>query len=133
MKMTLLIAVMMIAGIFGAGEAAGQSKETVKVALAAQKTAQKKKLTVKFLSVVEDSRCPEDVDCVWAGNAKIKVKLTSKGKSKEVELNSNLETNSVNFEGYTVAFKDLTPYPKSTDTGAKKNYTAVFEVHKKSK
>src|SRR5262247_828003 len=33
-------------------------------------------LAVVFESVLEDGRCPEDVTCVWSGNAKIKVRLS---------------------------------------------------------
>lgn len=29
------------------------------------------KLTVEFLRVIEDSRCPIDVTCVWAGEVKV--------------------------------------------------------------
>src|SRR5262249_9486072 len=32
-------------------------------------------LAVVFESMIEDGRCPEDVTCVWSGNAKIKVRL----------------------------------------------------------
>ena len=31
---------------------------------------------VKFLEVTEDSRCPEGVDCFWAGNARLKIELS---------------------------------------------------------
>lgn len=30
-------------------------------------------LTVEFLRVLEDSRCPSDVTCVWAGEAKVQL------------------------------------------------------------
>src|SRR5262245_13119919 len=47
-------------------------------------------LTVSFDSVLEDSRCPEGVDCIWHGNAKIRLKS---GKQKQtpatVELNTD--------------------------------------------
>jgi len=31
--------------------------------------------TVTFVEVVEDSRCPEGTDCVWAGRAQIRVEV----------------------------------------------------------
>lgn len=30
-------------------------------------------LTVEFVKVVEDSRCPTDVTCVWAGEVKVQI------------------------------------------------------------
>ncbi|MFD2563800.1 hypothetical protein [Aquimarina rubra] len=35
------------------------------------KTINFKDSSVKFLKVLEDSRCPTDVNCVWAGQAKV--------------------------------------------------------------
>lgn len=70
-----------------------------------QATVKKEKLTVKFVSVVEDSRCPEGATCVWQGNAKISLLVGKKGKSsKTVELNTlgrpefPSETNYLNYK-----------------------------------
>ena len=35
-------------------------------------------MKVRFDSVKEDSRCPEGVDCIWEGNAKIALTLKQK-------------------------------------------------------
>jgi hypothetical protein len=65
--------------------------------------------------VIEDSRCPRDVNCIWAGNAKVKL-LVSKGKkrSQEVELNTGIEPTTVSVFGYEVSIKELTPYPDTS-------------------
>jgi len=42
-----------------------------------------KGITVKFIEVVEDSRCPKDVNCIWAGRAIVKVEVDAKGKKRE--------------------------------------------------
>ncbi len=31
--------------------------------------------TIKFIKVIEDSRCPSDTSCMWAGEIKIKIEL----------------------------------------------------------
>jgi hypothetical protein len=36
-------------------------------------------LKVEFDSVAEDSRCPRGVTCIWAGNAKILLKVEKDG------------------------------------------------------
>lgn len=41
-------------------------------------------LTVEFVSVLEDSRCPSDVTCVWAGE--VKVQLSTRFDAAEAVL-----------------------------------------------
>lgn len=35
---------------------------------------------------MEDSRCPTGVTCIWAGRARVKVEITSEGKTEEKTL-----------------------------------------------
>lgn len=51
------------------------------------------------LAVLEDSRCPKGVQCVWAGQVRVKVRVTGGSWSKELELN--------NREGVPVADGEL--------------------------
>jgi hypothetical protein len=96
----------------------------VKLRVAQEKTAPGTTIKVKFLSVIEDSRCPEGVNCIWAGVAKIKIQLRKTGKpAKEFELNTNQMDKSITFEGHTIKLVTLTPYPKS---GTAINATVYF-------
>ena len=65
-----------------------QTSETFTIKSGKQITAKKSKLKIKFVSVVEDSRCPIGVACVWAGNAKIKITVTSAQGEKTFEINT---------------------------------------------
>ena len=38
-------------------------------------------LSIKFTNVAEDSRCPENVECVWQGQAKIEVEISKNDKN----------------------------------------------------
>ena len=108
-----------------------QTTQQLKVAVTKQKAITKNKLTIKFVSVIEDSRCPIGVDCIWAGNAKIQIKVTNrKGVSKTFELNTNLQPQAVNFEGYEIKLGELTPHPKANTTTDSNSYTATFAVSK---
>jgi hypothetical protein len=86
---------------------------------------------IKFLSVVEDSRCPPDVDCIWAGNAKVKV-LLKKGNrtSREFELNTNLEPKTIEFEGLEIEFLSLSDNPAWAPENKSSKYVAGFIVQK---
>jgi hypothetical protein len=56
-----------------------QSVKEVKLASAKQTVDKASKFTFKLIEV-EDSRCPPDTNCVWAGNAKVKISI-AKGKN----------------------------------------------------
>jgi hypothetical protein len=43
---------------------------------------------VFYAEVVDDSRCPPDVTCVWAGNAQIRLELTVEETVTDVLLNT---------------------------------------------
>lgn len=94
-----------------------------------QKKESRSQLTVKFLSLVEDSRCPEGTNCVWAGNAKIKVTVSKRGsQSKTFELNTNLGAKGETYEGYAFNLVSLTPTPKGNIRINRNGYTATFAV-----
>lgn len=99
--------------IFGlAGFAAAKEPEIVKVRVGQMKGVDSGRLFIKFISVVEDSRCPINARCVWAGNAKIKISV-AKGKMapKTFELNSLTKPTSIKIYGYEIEFVDLSPQP----------------------
>jgi hypothetical protein len=85
--------------------------DTVTVESGQSKISSLGKIKVKFISVEEDSRCPEGTNCVWAGNAKVKITLAKGRKqARTFELNSTNAPKVVTFEGYDISFVDLTPH-----------------------
>lgn len=117
--------------VFGTALAANaQTSQQVTLRLNRQTSVMRNKLTIKFISV-EDSRCPQDVDCIWAGNAKVTVKLTnSRGKSQTLVLNSNINPRAVKFEGYEIELGGVTPTRRSNVRVNKNGYSASFTVTK---
>ena len=110
-------------------QAEAKTDKQIKVLVNRQKTVPGSKLTVKFVSLIEDSRCPEGVKCIQAGNAKIKVTVTSRGgESKTFELNTNLGPKGETFEGYAINLVSLTPTPKDNIRINRNGYTATFAV-----
>lgn len=76
--------------------------------------------SVKFLEVVSDSRCPREVTCVWAGEAKLLIGVFKDGKLlKEMVVShssSNVPYNiPINFSSEGIAYfisgLELYPYP----------------------
>jgi hypothetical protein len=110
----------------------GQSAKEIKLSSDKQVADKSSKLTFKLIKV-EDSRCPADVDCIWAGNAKVKISI-AKGKSaaKMFELDSAETSKKITFEGYEIALKDLSPIRKTTDTSPI-NYIVKLNLAKMTK
>ncbi|MEW6652714.1 MAG: hypothetical protein AB1394_04500 [Bacteroidota bacterium] len=73
-------------------------------------------MLVTFTGIVQDSRCPIDVICVWQGDAEIKLKLSKGSFNKEVILHTGLIPNSVLFDGYEITLSRLLPARKSNET-----------------
>jgi hypothetical protein len=88
-------------------------------------------LNLKFLSVVEDSRCPVGVNCIWEGNVRVRlqISLIRRNDNSEVfELNTNLEPQSIRIEDYEIKILDLIPTPKVDLKIEPENYTATFTI-----
>jgi hypothetical protein len=83
--------------------------------------------------VENDSRCPADVTCVWAGNAAVRFQLGTGRRSKIVTLNTSSSRtflNEVEYQGYKVKLVGLDPYPRSDRKVGGRAYTATLLVSK---
>ena len=70
----------------------------------------KDKLNVQFAGIKEDSRCPKNVNCLWAGQ--VIVELLVDGQSTELALGSRKKgQTSKTVNGYTIELKKVSPYP----------------------
>lgn len=133
MKIALIL-FLLLTNVFGAIQIAeAQTKQQQKIQVNNQKKFSQSKITVKFLSLIEDSRCAEGTKCVWAGNAQIKIEVSKQGAKETFELNTNLKPKSVKFEGYTIELISLVPTPKENIRINRNGYVATFAVSKSTK
>ena len=112
---------------------AARRAESISVQVNKEKRFPKAKLNVKFVELVEDSRCPTDATCVWAGNATIKIRVTGNGRSHELTLDTNGKNQAVVTEGYSIKLIGLTPSPRSNVRINRNGYVATFEATKMSR
>lgn len=89
-------------------------------------------LQIRFISVPEDSRCPTDVECVWAGNAKIALGVSLKDSTDETTLtiNSTIDPREALYAGYRIRFVSLKPTPLSGRTINPAEYRVTLIVSK---
>lgn len=83
-------------------------------------------VTVQFSDVLEDSRCPQGVSCVWAGNVEIAVQLDG----RETSLNSNLDPGEAVVGSYHITLVSVSPYPKVRQEIPEEEYVARLLIRK---
>src|SRR5215510_16175617 len=89
------------------------------------------KLRIRFRSVTQDSRCPTDVICGWAGNGEVLIEVVRKNKRQVVTiLNTLLEPKEIFYKGYKIRLVALNPYPKIDEPIDQKDYESTLIVTK---
>ena len=86
-------------------------------------------LTITFLSVTSDSRCPTTVQCVVAGSARVLLQATTAGgviRTVGVETQSPMDT--VTFDTYRIVLRRLAPVPTTTSPIPSALYRATLRV-----
>lgn len=72
-------------------------------------------VTLTFLDVQGDSRCPADAVCIQGGDAVVRVRAASGSRTETLELHTGDSSRaSAQYQGYTVALAELQPYPFSS-------------------
>ncbi len=87
-------------------------------------------LLVRFDRVVEDSRCPALVICIWQGNARIRLTVFQPGeRAATLFLNTNAAfPTEGEYHDYDIELVKLEPYPLTTRPIPQRRYRATLEV-----
>ena len=84
---------------------------------------------ITFDRVTEDSRCPIDVVCVWAGDARIQLTISRSTVPADIRILGltppNSETDS---NGVRIRFVSLAPAPRQSEPSASRRYVARLVV-----
>jgi len=83
-------------------------------------------VNITLNSVVEDSRCPADVQCIQAGRVRVNVTLKSDTDTETRELAS--DTAPVGFDSYQVSIENVAPSPVAGTTPEPGSYFVTFRV-----
>jgi len=128
---TMLLTLLALMAVLGTATIVSAKKpESVTLKRGQQKSAANGEVILKFISVLEDSRCPTDANCIWSGNAKVKVQISNKhGGSKTSIMNTTTGGPlGDQFNGWAIYITSLTPAPKSGKKIDPKSYVATFTV-----
>jgi hypothetical protein len=80
---------------------------------------------ITFNRVTDDSRCPVDVQCVWAGDARIELTVSrnsAPGDTRAISLTS--PNNEVTVGDLRIRFVSLAPTPRQSEPPASRAYIA---------
>jgi hypothetical protein len=80
-----------------------------------------------FDEVLEDSRCPADAICIWAGRARLKAWLRVNGARREIELQTDTPQ-PLRVDGFEFDVQALEPFPVSNVRIDKRGYVATLVV-----
>ena len=89
-------------------------------------------LVLRMDSVLNDSRCPSNVQCVWEGNAAVRFLFTVDSIQTVFTLNTNggMQFNSDTvMSGYNIKLLDLSPYPEDPGEILQVEYYSEIMVH----
>jgi hypothetical protein len=84
-------------------------------------------VTVRFVGVSSDSRCPADAICVLGGSATVEIAVASGLSNRSYDLRTG-DMQPVVHDGLTIALVQLMPYPFSAATIAPDEYRATLKV-----
>ena len=86
-------------------------------------------IRITFRQVREDSRCPVDVTCVWAGDAKIEVTIARNGAADDTRILSITPPKHEAVVGnLRIRFVSLAPVPRQADANVPRKYLAEFVI-----
>jgi hypothetical protein len=130
-KLIIVIGILCIV-VFANAKPAGYQNTDIPqpVTLDAKHDQEIKTLDVSIIprSVIEDSRCAQDVTCIWAGTVRVSATLTSGMGStlQTFELNKPITT-----EAEKITLIDVKPYPVSTQKIKNADYIFTFKIEKR--
>jgi len=116
---TPLLALLILFSTYTFGQNSfGSPQIGIKVPLG--KTLEYKGISIKFMEVLEDSCCPKDVTCIWAGRAIVKAEVSSEGNTEEKTLifgevrpGEEKSTTLYSSKEFSIDGLTLNPYPTS--------------------
>jgi hypothetical protein len=107
------------------------TNNTITIGLGKQVKIPNSKVSLQLQEVVDDSRCPVDVTCVWEGIAIVNIEGISGTQKTDFQVGTRdflpkNVTKSFSFSGYRFTLTDLKPYP-----GGKEEPTTVSFKYEK--
>lgn len=103
--------------------------ESVTLAVGEETAVEGTPLTIRFVEVQEDSRCPTGVDCAWEGVAVTLLEVSDGLEQHTLTLQARAGMRqSTGVAGYSLEIGSLAPYPKYPETIDTAEYRLTLKV-----
>lgn len=92
-------------------------------------------IQIRFDSILDDSRCPQGVQCVWAGRAIAGITFSQNGEMQNGALvmgdpAGTSYSNQATFGDFTVRLNQVRPHPVAEQKIQPKDYSVELEIKK---
>jgi len=117
----------------GRGEVAAVLDHGFPLAVGQKAVIDKTSLEIRFEEILEDSRCPEGVQCIWEGRVSARVEIKDGDSSYKMVLvqpGSTRDYVEETYKEYLLSYK-ITPYPQQNEDIDKKDYRLLLTVSRK--
>jgi hypothetical protein len=138
MKRILVLLVIATIGlvVVGCASATGEVKaslgQEISLSIGQSVVIKGEDLIIKFEEVLEDSRCPRDVTCIWEGRVRCLVELKIGGITEKVELiqpGLTDQPGQIQYGDYQFSFS-VEPYPEAGEEITPDEYRLRLNVSK---
>jgi hypothetical protein len=86
-------------------------------------------IAIRFTSLIQESRCPQEVHCITAGKAEIALQLgKGKEKTEQIQLSTEPPSNEVSYDKYRIKLLDVLPYPKAGEQNDAARYSVQLII-----
>jgi hypothetical protein len=122
----LIVAIVACRSTSAPAARAASLSEAIQLAPSEQAAYQPLGLSVEFVRVMEDSRCPSDTTCVWAGEVKVQVATrigTAEAVQHEIKAGEHTTVGA-----FRVAVVDVQPQRVSTREIPQEEYRVTLKV-----
>lgn len=105
--------------------------DTLRLAIGQTATVPGTPVEVTVTGVPKDDRCPVEslVQCVWAGDAVVTLRLAAAGETRDVSLHTGVEPRRVALAGHVVELVGLTPERRVDETPRADAYRVAVRVY----
>jgi len=123
--------------VFGFTQVSAQENAPVLAKVMFTETVSIEDISINFVDVISDSRCPKNVSCIWAGEVKILIAISKEGQlieKKEVVFSGAGVVNEKDHLLYTsnnlrILCLGILPYPITPDNIPNTNYYMEIQVN----
>ena len=92
-------------------------------------------ISITFVELISDSRCPANANCIWQGMIEVKIAVAIEGKESTFQLSSEPNYGSKlprtqELEGYQITLENAIPYPVIGQKVNDKDRIVVVSIQK---